>query len=64
MIIKKIKYMVKVDKKICIGCGLCAGICPDTFEMDEDNKSEVINPEVTECAANAVKNCPVQAISL
>lgn len=56
--------MVKVDKKTCIGCGLCAGICPDTFEMDEDNKSEVINLEVTECAQNAVKNCPVQAISL
>lgn len=56
--------MVKVDKKTCIGCGLCAGMCPDTFEMDADNKSELINPEITDCAKNAVKNCPVQAISL
>lgn len=56
--------MVKVDKKTCIGCGLCAGMCPDTFEMDADNKSEVINPEISDCAKNAVKNCPVQAISL
>ena len=56
--------MVKVDKNKCIGCGLCAGMCPDTFIMDEDNKSKVINPEVNDCAKNAAQNCPVDAISI
>ena len=56
--------MVKVDKSKCIGCGLCAGMCPDTFIMDEDNKSKVINPEINDCAKNAEQNCPVGAISI
>jgi len=56
--------MVKVDQNKCIGCGLCAGICPDTFQMNSDNKSEVINDEVNDCAKNAAQNCPVGAISL
>ena len=56
--------MIKVDSDKCIGCGMCAGICPETFQMNADNKSEVINAEVTDCAKNAIKNCPVEAISL
>ena len=56
--------MVKVDKNKCIGCGLCAGMCPDTFIMDSDNKSKVINTEDNDCAKNAEQNCPVNAISI
>ena len=56
--------MVKVDKNTCIGCSLCAGMCPDTFQMDMDGKSEVIKDEVTDCAKNAAENCPVGAISV
>lgn len=56
--------MVKVDKNKCIGCGLCAGMCPETFRMDLDGKSEVIKNEVTDCAKNAAVNCPVEAISV
>ncbi len=56
--------MVKVDKNKCIGCGLCAGMCPETFQMDLDGKSEVISDAVTDCAKNAAENCPVEAISV
>jgi len=56
--------MVKVDKNKCIGCGLCAGMCPETFQMDLNGKSEVIKDEVTDCAKNAAANCPVEAISV
>jgi len=56
--------MVKVDKNKCVGCGMCAGMCPETFQMDLNGKSEVVNGAVTDCAKNAAESCPVEAISL
>lgn len=56
---------VYVDKDICIGCGLCAGICPEVFEMDDDGKA-VASGAVTEDNESAVQeamdSCPVTAI--
>ena len=26
----------KVDKDLCIGCGLCCGICDEVFRMNEE----------------------------
>ena len=57
-------FMVKVDQNKCIGCGLCANLCPDTFQMNLDGKSEVLNSQDSECAKKAVADCPVEAISL
>ena len=56
--------MVKVDKNKCVGCGMCAGLCPETFVINADGKAEVINSEVTSCAKNAAENCPAAAITL
>ena len=55
-----------VDKDICIGCGACAAICPDVFEIDEDGLAvsvvDEINEEVMEDAIDAKEGCPVNAI--
>ena len=56
--------MVKVDQEKCIGCGMCAGLCPETFVMGADGKAEAISQEATDCAKNAADNCPVGAISV
>lgn len=56
--------MVKVDQNKCIGCGLCAGMCPDTFQMNLSGKSEVTNAQENDCAIRALEACPVEAISL
>ncbi len=57
----------KVNKDECIGCGTCESICPDVFEMRNDDKSHVkINPipeEYKDCTIEAEESCPVQAIS-
>lgn len=57
----------KVDQALCIGCGICENICPEVFEMDSDNKSQVIKDPVPEtskgCTLEAEEECPVGAIT-
>ena len=57
----------KVDPDICIGCGLCAEICPEVFLIEED-KAVVHVPNVPKEAEGACKHaeedCPVTAITL
>ncbi len=56
--------MIKVDKNKCIGCGLCANLCPDVFAMDSDGKSKVIAQKNLDCARQAAASCPVMAITV
>ena len=37
------KYRVN---KECIGCGLCAGTCPEVFSMSDDGAAVAIEAEV------------------
>lgn len=53
-----------VDMDLCIGCGSCAEICPEVFEM-RDDKAWVIGPDkCNTCDCEAAKDsCPAEAIS-
>jgi ferredoxin len=57
-----------VDKDICIGCGLCADICPDVFSMDDDGKAIAADSEIPEDLIDSAKDakgqCPVEAIKV
>ena len=54
-----------VDEELCIGCGLCASLCPDVFEMDDDNKVKVKGGTCAGTDLNDVASqCPVEAIKL
>ena len=55
--------MVKVDKDICIGCGLCVSICRGVFELGNDGKSQVKSQKKSPCIREAIGECPVGAIS-
>ena len=60
--------IAKVDKNKCIGCGLCASVCPKVFEMDADGLAiaipEPVPAQSTEEAQDACDSCPVEAITL
>lgn len=57
-----------VDREACIGCELCTSICPEVFEMDDDQIATVIaNPIPEDEENNAVEaeeSCPTEAITI
>jgi ferredoxin len=55
--------MVRVNKEKCIGCGLCAQVCGEVFEMGKDNKAKVKEQKDIECVKDAIDQCPIKAIS-
>lgn len=58
--------MVDLDYECCIGCGACADLCPDVFEMDDrTDKAHIIVFEVADRAdvEEAIAICPVQCIT-
>ena len=54
--------MVSIDKEKCIGCGICAQICEEVFEISE-GKARVKSQKDNGCIKEAIKSCPVNAIS-
>jgi ferredoxin len=60
---------VRIDSTKCTGYGLCAGICPAVFRIDEFGFPQLANggavPQSEEArASRAVSECPEQAISI
>lgn len=55
--------MVSVDKEKCIGCGLCAELCGEVFEMKGDGKARVKKQKDIPCVKDAIASCPVGVIS-
>lgn len=57
---------VKVIKDQCIGCGACAAIAPEVFEINDEGlstvKIEEVPKEHEEAANDAVDSCPTSAI--
>ena len=55
--------MVKVDKEKCLGCGICVSLCPEMFEMDKDNKSQIKPRKKCDRLNEIIDMCPTEAIS-
>ena len=55
-----------VDQDVCIGCGLCCGMCDAVFRMNDDGKAEACQSASEENHSDvqsAIDSCPVSAIS-
>ncbi len=56
----------KIDKDLCISCGLCTQTCPEVFETDEDDMAQVRADADLDsgCIQDAIDECPVSAITI
>lgn len=64
------------ERKKCIGCGACASLCPDCWEMDDDGKSLLIGSKKNKegndelevedlgCNGSIEESCPAQCIHI
>ncbi len=58
-------YKIVQKRDECIGCGACASVCPDNWEMKGD-KSFPKQEQVDDigCNQQAADVCPVQCIKI
>ena len=58
------RIAVTVDRSLCIGSGDCVDTAPDVFQLDEEDKAVVVDPDGASAddIVQAAGNCPVSAI--
>ncbi len=58
---------IKINEESCIGCGLCASLCEEVFELEGGKSKVKQNADLDankECIQEAANNCPTKAISI
>jgi ferredoxin len=55
---------ITVDRALCIGSGDCVDSAPNVFQLDEEDKAVVVDPDGASVdeVVQAAGNCPVSAI--
>jgi ferredoxin len=58
------KIEITVDRGLCIGSGDCVDTAPDVFQLDDEDKAVVVDPDgaAVDDVIQAAGNCPVSAI--
>jgi ferredoxin len=58
------RIRIEVDRSLCIGSGDCVDTAPDVFQLDEEDKATVVDPDgaSVDDILEAAQNCPVTAI--
>lgn len=58
----------KVLDNLCIGCGACAALVPEEFDINDDGVAyalnDTVNDENKDLVNDAKENCPTSAISI
>ena len=58
----------EIDESLCIGDAICVDICPEVFEMGDDDLARVINEDPDASLEDRVREaadaCPTSAITV
>lgn len=55
---------LQLDQEACVGCGMCATVCPHRVFAINDRKAAIVDFDACmECGACA-RNCPAMAIAV
>ena len=59
---------VVVDRDLCEANGVCAGLAPEVFDLDDEDYLHILAPDVPadrdDAVRRAVASCPKQALHL
>ena len=59
---------VRVDPEVCAGFGICVGITPEVFELNDDGYANVLVAkvplELEDLVRRAADQCPSRAITV
>ena len=60
------KLKITVDLNTCVGNAMCETFATNTFALNDDRQSSVVNPDgdAEELVLEAAENCPVSAITV
>jgi ferredoxin len=58
--------VIEIDRELCYGFGDCVASAPDVFQLDDEEKSIVVDPNGAphDDLVEAAANCPVNAITI
>jgi len=53
-----------IDEDLCEGCETCVELCPDVFELGENGKARIKNPNALDSCniQEAIDSCPTGAL--
>jgi ferredoxin len=59
---------VRVDPLVCEANGVCVGLVPEVFDLDDDDELQITQPtppaELADRVRHAVRSCPKAALAL
>lgn len=59
---------VQVDPLVCEANGVCVGLVPDVFDLDDDDELHITQPsppaKLADRVRHAVRSCPKAALSV
>ncbi|MEU1127298.1 ferredoxin [Streptomyces sp. NPDC005899] len=59
-----VTWTTEVDRGLCMGSGMCGGIAPELYRLDETDRAEPVHHRIPrdERALDAADSCPASAI--